>query len=156
MSDRLRVVFDCNVFAQALLTPKGAARRCVDLVRGGEIILYVSDYVLDEIRELHTKLPAKAGVIAKDTDDLAQVVRGVATFIANVPEVYVHPIDADDSPYVNLAIATGARLILSADKHLLNLTSGNKPWAKEFAERFADIKVERPDQFLQGWESSDK
>jgi predicted nucleic acid-binding protein len=37
--------------------------------------------------------------------------------IENVPDVYRHPIDEDDSCYVNLAIAAGAKLIVSNDRH---------------------------------------
>jgi predicted nucleic acid-binding protein len=44
-----RVVFNCNVYAQAILSPRGVASRCLELARKGTIRLFVSEYVLDEI-----------------------------------------------------------------------------------------------------------
>ncbi len=59
-----------------------------------------------------------------------------------------HPLDRDDSEYVNLAIVADAKLIVSRDKHLLGLNDAAKPWAREFQERFPDIRVMEPAEFL--------
>ena len=48
-----RVVFDCNVFAQALLNPRGMAAQCLDLPRHGDVELFASEYVLQEVRDLY-------------------------------------------------------------------------------------------------------
>ena len=143
-----RVVFDCNVFAQALLNPQGPAARCLELVRNGQIELFVSNFVLEEISELHLKLPDRAGITAEDTEDLAQIVRSYAKLLDPVPIIYIHPIDPDDSAYVNLAIAAKAHLIVSRDKHLLGLNDPTKPWSQEFRDRFSDLRVLTPDQYL--------
>jgi len=45
-----RVVFDCNIFAQTLITPFGNAGRCVSLVLDGVVSLFWSSYVLEELR----------------------------------------------------------------------------------------------------------
>jgi putative PIN family toxin of toxin-antitoxin system len=142
------VVFDCNVFAQVLLSPHGPAGRCLDLARNGQIKLFASEYVLDEIQELYLKLPAKAAINQEDTEDLAQQIRGIATMIDNAPHVFTHPIDPDDSAYVNLAVAANATLIVSRDNHLLKLTDPATPWSKEFRERFPNIKVLQPNNYL--------
>jgi predicted nucleic acid-binding protein len=47
-----KVVFDCPVFAQALINAKGPGAACVTHARDGHLTLFVSDYVLQEIREL--------------------------------------------------------------------------------------------------------
>jgi putative PIN family toxin of toxin-antitoxin system len=52
MSTRRRVVFDCNVFAQALANPDGPAGRCVTMALEGRIELFISEFILDEIRRV--------------------------------------------------------------------------------------------------------
>ena len=116
-----RVVFDCNVFAQALLNQQGPAGRCLELAQARRVELFVSEFVLDEISELHLKLPARAGITAEDTEDLAKAARSFAKVLDPVPAIYAHPIDPDDSAYVNLALAAKAPLIVSRDRHLLGL-----------------------------------
>ena len=48
----LRAVFDCNIFIQALLNPKGIAGQCLDAVRNKKVELYLSKATLDEIRDV--------------------------------------------------------------------------------------------------------
>jgi putative PIN family toxin of toxin-antitoxin system len=52
MSPSYHVVFDCNIFVQALLNPEGVGGACLELVRRGNINLYVSPEILKEIREV--------------------------------------------------------------------------------------------------------
>jgi putative PIN family toxin of toxin-antitoxin system len=122
-----RVVFDCNVFAQALLNLRGPAGRCVELAQPGHVELFASEFVLEEVSELHLKLPARAGITADDTEELAESVRSFAKIVNAVPAAYLHPVDSDDSEYVNLAIAANADVIVSRDKHLLGLNDPSKP-----------------------------
>jgi predicted nucleic acid-binding protein len=42
-------------FAQALINPAGAAAKCIEAVHHGELLLFVSKYVLLEIRNLALK-----------------------------------------------------------------------------------------------------
>ena len=142
------VVFDCNVFTQELLSPHGPAARCPELAQTRDIALFVSEFVLKEITELYLKLPARAGITADDTEDLALLVRTFATVLDPVPVFFVHPIDPDDSAYVNLAIAAKAELIVSRDKHLLGLNDTSKPWSSEFHARFPSLRVLTPDKLL--------
>ena len=46
------VVFDCNIFLQALLKPNGPAGACKHLVDEGAITLFVSPQVLSEVAEV--------------------------------------------------------------------------------------------------------
>jgi putative PIN family toxin of toxin-antitoxin system len=53
-----RTVFDCNIYLQSILNKNGPAARCMELVDSGEIVLFISAFVLTEIRKLphHRKL----------------------------------------------------------------------------------------------------
>lgn len=143
-----KVVYDCNIFVQAFINLAGPAARCVQKVKDGEVLLFVSPFVLAEIREIHLKLPPKYAVTAEQTDELARAVALFATIITDVPELYRHPYDPDDSAYVNLALRVDARLIVSRDRHLLMLADPARKEAQEFRARFPDLRILDPVQLL--------
>lgn len=66
----------------------------------------------------------------------------------------MHPIDPKDSHYVNLALASDAKLTVSRDKHPLGLTNPAKPPAAEFMSRFPHLKVLQPEELLRLLESA--
>jgi putative PIN family toxin of toxin-antitoxin system len=142
------VVYDCNVFVQALINLNGPAGRCVQMAKDGEVLLFVSPFVLAEIREIHLKAPPKYGLTAGQTDELARAVALFATILTDVPDVYQHPYDPDDSAYVNLALKAEARLIVSRDRHLLMLSDASRKEGQEFQARFPGIRVLDPVKFL--------
>jgi predicted nucleic acid-binding protein len=63
--------------------------------------------------------------------------------------VYQHPIDPKDSHYVDLAIASNSKLIVSRDKHLLNLMNPLKAGAQQFKAKFPSLAVLQPEQLLE-------
>lgn len=143
-----KVVFDCNIFVQALINLNGPAGRCVAKARDGEVALFVSPFVLAEIREIHFKLPAKYGVTAAQTEELARAVAMFAIILTDVPEVFHHPYDPDDSAYVNLALKADARLIVSRDRHLLMLADPARKEGQEFQTQFPFLRIIDPVQLL--------
>jgi putative PIN family toxin of toxin-antitoxin system len=140
-------VYDCVIFAQALINPSGPAAECVDQARGGRVRLYVSPYVLDEIRELPPKILAKYAVTQDQAAELADEIVTFATVVTDAPTIYTHPHDPHDSHYIDLAVATHSKLIVSRDRHLLNLMDQQRPEAREFRRRFPDLIVLPPDTF---------
>jgi putative PIN family toxin of toxin-antitoxin system len=145
-----RVVYDCNIYVQALINPHGPAARCVEKARERKVLLFVSPFVLGEIREIHDKLPAKYGVAADQTDELARSVASFATFVSDVPEVYDLVRDPDDAHYVNLAIRTDSGLIVSRDRHLLELMDPKGPTGRDFQSRFPLLRIIDPVELLRG------
>ncbi len=65
-----------------------------------------------------------------------------------VPEVWTYARDPDDAHYVNLALATGARLIVSRDKDLLDLMKPSTPESRQFMSEYPGFTVLTPPQFL--------
>jgi len=151
MSDAVeRVVFDCNIFAQTLITPSGNAGQCVERVLEGVIILFWSEYVLDEIRGIPNKqTPLRLGVTSDQVESLIARLSPIAHLVEHPPSVYTHPIDPKDSHYVDLAVASEAKLIVSRDKHLLNLMNPSKPGAQQFKAMFPSLAVWQPEQLLE-------
>jgi putative PIN family toxin of toxin-antitoxin system len=111
-----KVVFDCNIFVQSLINLNGPAARCLGKAKDGHLMLFASAYVLAEVREIHLKTPAKYGITAEQTDELARAIASYATIMIDVPSVYHHPYDEDDSHYMHLAVTADAQLIVSREK----------------------------------------
>ena len=143
-----KVVYDCNIFVQALINLNGPAARCMQKAKDGDVILFVSPFVLAEIREIHLKIPAKYGITGEQTDELARAVTLVSTIVTDVPEVYLHPYDPDDSAYVNLALKADAKLIVSRDRHLLMLSDAARKEGQEFRSRFPNLRILDPVELL--------
>jgi uncharacterized protein len=144
----VNVVFDCVIYAQALINPNGVAGRCIDVAQDGHACLFLSEYVLNEIRELPSKLPAEYGVTPAQIERLVDGLLAFAVWVDEVPAVYAHPHDPDDSHYVNLALATGSELIVSRDRHLLNLMDAKRKEAQDFMRLFPTLRVLDPPAFL--------
>jgi putative PIN family toxin of toxin-antitoxin system len=144
-----KVVFDCNIFLQFLLNPNGPASRCVGAALDHTAELVVSDAVLNELREL----PEKPVAVRNNIDELtiSRFIKALlqnSTYLPHVPVRYLHPIDPDDSAYVNLALAANAKVVVSRDRHLLNLNNPAKPWSAPFRAQFPDLRVVTAEEFL--------
>ena len=92
------VVFDCNVFAQALINPNGPAAVCLSNAQRGRTVLFVSDYILQEIRELPSKIKPKLGATVARVERFIQDIAKYARVIDRVPRIFTHSLDPDDSP----------------------------------------------------------
>lgn len=145
-----RVVFDCNVFFQALASPRGPARRLLDYAASGELQLHVSEVVLAELNNvaLRPEIAAKYGLNATIVDEFVADIRFVAILVEEVPHIFDFPRDPKDAHYVDLAIAAHAKLIVSRDKDLLSLRDTATPEGRDFHFRFPDISVLTPPELL--------
>jgi predicted nucleic acid-binding protein len=86
-------------------------------------------------------LTPRFSITGEQIDALLDELIPTALLLQDVPHVFDHPIDPDDSAYVDLAVAAGATLIVSRDRHLLGLNDPAKPWSADFRRRFPDLKV---------------
>lgn len=150
MTAATRVVFDCNTFLQALSSPHGPAGQCVRLAMAGELHLFISPRVLDELVNVASRprVAARLRITSDRLHDFIQVVESAATALVGFPEPFVYQRDPDDAHYVNLALAADARLIVSRDRDLLDLMDPAKPDAPQFLARFPLLRILDPVTFL--------
>ena len=144
-----RAVFDCVVFAQALISTNGPAAECIERVRRKQVALFASTSILTEIRELPYKISPHHGVTVDQAEQLAREVTRIATIVDDAPTIYTHPVDPDDSMYINLAVATQSKLIISRDRHLLNLMDVRRTEGKDFHLLFPQLVIMPPHVFAQ-------
>jgi putative PIN family toxin of toxin-antitoxin system len=142
-------VYDCTVFAQALINPKGPAGACVVAAQKGYAHVFVSDHVLRELRELPAKLPTRLGVTTERMDRLILDLGKYTEPVEDVPVDFTYDRDPDDAPYVNLASVTKARFLVTRDRDLLDLMS-----CPQFSSRFPKLQIVEPPAFLREIEAA--
>ncbi len=146
-----KVVFDCNVFLQALVNPHGPAGRCKQLVDRGAVELYVSEDVLVEMADVLSRPRTRklAPILTLEViEAFIADIRLKAICLHNVPEEYRFERDPKDTCYINLAIVAGAKFIVSRDNDLLDLMKPNRETAREFQRRYPLLKIINPIELL--------
>jgi putative PIN family toxin of toxin-antitoxin system len=141
-----RAVFDCVILLQAAGHPTGPAGACLQTVRDGRLELIVSPDVLVEVRDVLTrpkslrKFPA---LTLEAVELFLDDVTSHAITLADVPKVFKLARDPKDEPYLNLAIAAGARYLVSRDNDLLDLMRD-----EGFRRQYPDLAIIDPATLL--------
>lgn len=144
-------VFDCNVYFQALINEEGPAGKCFTAALNGDFRLFFSRFVVAEIRRTASDAVLRAKfrqITDEQLDQLIANVEKVGHVVAHVPERFKHQRDPDDAHYVNLALASGAKYVLSRDKDLLDLMDQSRSEGREFRRRFRSLQIVAPQEFL--------
>jgi predicted nucleic acid-binding protein len=121
-------------------------------VKAGAAVLFLSDAVLAEVREvpLRPELTRRYRHLTPER---------VAAFVADVQASAVHvgipskafplPRDPDDEPFIDLAVAVGAQYLVTWNaRHLTYLMTEDAAEAKEFRQRFPTLRILSPVDFL--------
>ncbi len=117
MVARLTVTADTNIYVSALHFG-GKPRQLLEAARAGLFDLAVSEPILTEVERV---LRAK---FAWDTEHVAaarRVLGGFTRLVVPDREIAAVPDDPDDDRILECAVAAGAQVLVSGDKHLLRL-----------------------------------
>lgn len=142
----IAAVFDCMVFLQAATSDQGPAFACLSLVEVGDVTLSVSGPILAEVKDVLTRPDIQAkfpSLTPERVDVFLQKIAMLAAVVADVPDAGYSLRDADDLPYLNLAVATNSRCLVSWDKDLRDLMQ-----EASFTAKFPDLQVVDPVAFL--------
>lgn len=151
MTDKPRVIFDCNVLLQAAAREKSVAAKCLNLAESGLIQIYVSREVLAEAEDVLNRPEIRAHFLDLSDEIVGAFLKrlqNLSVLVRPVPKKFSYPRDEDDEPYINLAVAAGADFIISRDRDLLDLMTGHADECKEFRQRFRPLRVIEPAEFL--------
>ena len=150
MNSPERVVFDCNIFFQALISPAGPAGKALDAVAEGRCLLFVSEFVIDELKDITSRphLVARFNLTAERVAFFLDSIAEIATTLDDVPAVFEFPRDPKDAHYVDLAIAAQAKLIVSRDLDLLSLNDPLTPEGCDFRVRFPNLQILTPTELM--------
>ncbi len=130
----MRIVLDTNVLISAFVFPGGTPEIVYRLVLEGKVALITSRVLLAEFARVLTR---KFGWDAVRTEAaVAQLVR-LATVVEPFKSVHEIVADPADDRVLEAAAAGNAEIIVSGDRHLLNLGS------------WRGIQIATPAAFLQ-------
>lgn len=122
-----RVVLDPGVFVSALITPNGTPGLLLREIRGGQMELFVSARLLEELGEVLCRDKFRRYVSLAAARKYVRRIRGDAIVAAD-PEgpPPLRSADPKDDYLIALAHSQNA-ILVSGDKHLLDLCGGGAP-----------------------------
>ena len=126
------VVLDTNVFISAIFW-EGKPYTLVKKAINQEIIVFISNYIIEEIRRV---LAGDFNLEKQEVDDILNALLYFTHLIEPKESVTFIKDDPKDDKILDCAIACNAEFIVSQDNHLLNL------------KNFKNIKIVSPEEFL--------
>ena len=135
----LRVVIDTNVLVSNVLSKTGAPAKVVDAWRAQKFMIATSETAIQELQATLKKLhgTGKYFFPSEDINGLADLLRTNGQIVPALADVKGSILaDPDDEKILAIAVGGEASIIISGDKHLLNL------------KEYQGITIFTPRQFL--------
>ncbi|MHB0914885.1 MAG: putative toxin-antitoxin system toxin component, PIN family [Thermoleophilia bacterium] len=101
-------MIDTSVVVSALINPHGPSARIIDLIILGRITPVFDDRITAEYRAVLAR--SKFGFEASDIDALMELLAGEDESIVAAPLVVVDLPDADDLPFLEVAVTASCSL----------------------------------------------
>jgi putative PIN family toxin of toxin-antitoxin system len=120
----LKVVLDTNVFVSSLLVREGPPARILDAWRERQYLLVTSSTIISEIESTlnYPRIRRKYAVTDQDVEQLRTLLERDALLVSgDAPVSGAIPEDPSDERVLACALDAGGNLIVSGDRHLLNL-----------------------------------
>ncbi len=120
----MRIVVDTNTVVSGLLW-HGPPRQILDAARAEKITIFTSEALLDELDDV-LRRPKFIARLALADVALADVTSGYRSLVTPVVPALIAPVvddDPDDDAVLACALAAGVDMIVSGDRHLLELAS---------------------------------
>ena len=133
-----RVVIDTNIFIAGIITDEGVAGRVITAWRERKFTLVISEPILFELARVchYQKLIDYKPELPQQVEKLIELIIKRAVVTPGTTEINLIVDDPTDNKFLVAAIEGGADIIISSDKHLLQLKIFNK------------IQIMNPGQFL--------
>ena len=149
--EKSRVVFDCMIFLQAVMSEKSITFKLFELMEENAFTLFVSNETLAEVKNVLSR-PYIRTKNPQITDETVQTflnrVLSKANLTNKIPKHFQYSRDPKDEKYINLAVAAEAQYIVSRDNDLLDLMTDFDVESKAFRQKFRRLKVVEPVEFL--------
>jgi putative PIN family toxin of toxin-antitoxin system len=122
MTPRPRWVVDTNVLISAFLW-QGTPGRVIELAASGEVLIFTSRVLLEELRAslAKKKLVRPTAATGLSAADIVRAYRQIATIVVPRRLVKGRSRDSDDDAVIACALAANADVIVSGDDDLLSL-----------------------------------
>ena len=132
----MKVVIDTKVFVSSFLETAGAPRKILELWKRGEIEICLSDEIVTEYINVLFRIGLKG---EEEIGELLELLNRKVNIIFASTEKTLQLIGADpgDDKFVECAVVANADIIISTDKHLLDL------------KEYKHMKVLTPPEFIE-------
>jgi putative PIN family toxin of toxin-antitoxin system len=127
-----RVVIDTNVFISSFFG--GVPREVITLWKDGEIIICLSQAIIEEYIEVLYRLGIEDNEIKKLIKLFAEGYSSI--FTLHTPNISIVKDDPDDNKFIECAVELNSKIIISGDKHLLKI------------KKYIDIRILSPREFI--------
>ena len=121
----LRVVLDTNVLLSGIAYPASIPGKIMAAWRHGSVDVFLSDFILEELRRVLPRLAHRHGLSVAESDDLVDVLSLQAEVIEPLPSTDPSLRDVNDQPVLGTLLAvlniSGADYLITGDKDLLAL-----------------------------------
>src|SRR3972149_1970365 len=133
----VRVVADTNVLVSGALWP-GPSHRIIELAEAGEVILCVTETMIEELKGVlqRRKFQARLRALRTSPEEILSSLLPLAELYEPIDASGTVPPDPDDEMFIACAVSAGAAVIISGDDHLLRL------------KQHGTIRIVRPTEFL--------
>lgn len=122
----LRVVLDTNVILSGIAYPASVPGKIIAAWRHGSLEVFLSMYILEELRRVLPKLVHRHGLSEGEMDDLIDILTIQSELIEPLSSLEPDLRDDGDQPVLNTLIeaikASGADYLITGDKDLLSLS----------------------------------
>ena len=148
---KVGVVSDTGVYLRASINAANVSSSLLHKATVGEMQLYVSRDLLDEVQDVLTRPEIRAKNARLSDEALQAFLREVeaqAILIDPLPQHFSYSRDPDDEHILNLAIEAGASYIASFDNDLLDLMRSKHEEAQDFRRRFPNITILTPGEII--------
>lgn len=129
----MRVILDTNVFVSGIFFT-GPPHQILKAWRNGELTLVISAEILEEYQRVSAALTEQFPAI--DLKPVVEFIMVHAEMVAAPPLLEPVCTDPDDDKFLACAVTGNARLIVSGDKHLLQVSG------------YQGVQVLKPRQFV--------
>jgi len=113
----MRVVIDTNILVSGYLG--GVLEAIIVAWKSGKFTLVVSDAIVDEYHQVLRR--PKFKIEREELDDFSALLLDRADFVVPSETINAIPADPTDNKFLEAAITGKADLIVSGDRHLLDL-----------------------------------
>ncbi|MBI3617427.1 MAG: putative toxin-antitoxin system toxin component, PIN family [Candidatus Omnitrophica bacterium] len=130
----MRIILDTNVLASGLFFP-GIPLKILKSINQGKYRIIASQEIVDEYKRTIDKLANRFPNVINANTQLELII--LSSDICQ-PQKLIEPVcaDPDDDKFISCAIASKTKIVISGDKHLLDVSG------------YKDIEVLTPRQFV--------
>ena len=128
-----KAVIDTNVFISSFFG--GIPREIIDLWKEGRIIICLSQAIIEEYVKVLNRLGIGDVEIKKLISLFSEGYNSI--FTTSTPKLDIVKDDPDDNKFIECAVALDCNIIISGDKHLLNI------------KKYFDIEIFSPRAFVE-------